>query len=78
MGYVPPFIPAGVSHQLQEIYRAYNSLPDFRVHSDTPYRRYLRDLYGEPRRDWLPLLNATAIGCLAALVLIVAWLLPGW
>lgn len=44
---------------------------------ETPYRAYLRDLYGEPGRDWLPVLNAAALGCLIALGVALAWLLGG-
>lgn len=41
---------------------------------ETPFRRYIWDLYGPPRRDWFPLLN---YGLLAsAIVLVLAVVLP--
>ena len=43
----------------------------------TPYRRYVWDLYGAQGRDWFPLLNAAAIGCLMALPAVIAYLMLG-
>lgn len=47
-----------------------------RVHylADEGLRAYRRSLYGEPGRDWMPVLQSGFMGTLAFLVMFLAWL----
>ncbi len=62
MGYVPPSTPTGWGTDGKW----------------SPYQSYLRDLYGPPRRDWMPLWNYTFLAGLFALPLAIVWAVLRW
>jgi hypothetical protein len=38
-----------------------------------PYQRYIRDLYGDPPTDWMPLLSFLLLALIVALVAALIW-----
>jgi len=86
MGYVPPSAaelirkdlePVLVSlFQLDNTYSAMSQL--FReVRTYNGYEQYRNDLYGPPKRDWLPLMGRILIADLIALPIVILWAIFG-
>ncbi len=85
MGYVPPtaaeLIRRDLEPTLMHLYNiyetAYNRDASFPLPGGPSYRKYVEDLYGPPKRDWLPLMGRILIADLIALPIAILWAIFG-